>query len=141
MITKAVLEKRNGMVWILCLKRHIVVNLFNLFLLIYLKQFFLTKVNKAGWKKMGKQNHSNAKILNNITDIFSVNLLWNIINKADINITKIEIIEQFINYCFSNYSKIAVLPLLEPKNSYEFHWDDKRWRYKRNSKWINGCVF
>lgn len=62
-------------------------------------------------------NQSNAKILVDITDIFSVDLLWNIIDKADINITKIEIIERFINHCLSNYSKIAVLSLLEPKKN------------------------
>lgn len=76
---------------------------------------FSNKVGHGKLEKLKQLKHSNAKILNDITDIFSVDLLWNIIDKTDSNITKIEIIEQFINYCFSNYSKIAVLPLLEPK--------------------------
>lgn len=76
---------------------------------------FSNKGEHSKLEKLKQLKHSNAKILNDITDIFSVDLLWNIIDKTDINITKIEIIEQFINYCFSNYSKITVLPLLEPK--------------------------
>lgn len=81
-----------------------------------IETIFVNKGEQSKLEKLKQLNHSNAKILNDITDIFSVDLLWNIIDKADINITKIEIIEQFINYCFSNYSKIAALPLLEPKS-------------------------
>lgn len=76
---------------------------------------FFNKGEKNKLEKLKQMNQSNAKILEDITDIFSVDLLWNIVDKADINITKIEIIERFINHCVSNYSKIAVLPLLEPK--------------------------
>lgn len=76
---------------------------------------FFNKGKQSKLEKLKQLKESNANILNDIIDIFSVDLLWNIIDKADINITKIEIIEQFINYCFSNYSKIAALPLLEPQ--------------------------
>lgn len=75
-------------------------------------------LNKGEENKLGKlkqMNRSNAKILVDIIDIFSVELLWNIVDKVDINISKIEIIERFINHCLSNYSKMAALPLLEPK--------------------------
>lgn len=80
-----------------------------------IETIFSNKGEQSKLEKLKQLNHSNAKILKDITDIFSVDLLWNIIDKADINITKIEIIEQFIDYCFSNYSKIAVVPLLDPK--------------------------
>lgn len=76
---------------------------------------FINKGDENKLEKLKQMNQSNAKILVDITDIFSVDLLWNIVNKADINISKIEIIERFINHCLSNYSKIAALPLLEPK--------------------------
>ena len=76
---------------------------------------FTNKGEQNKIEKLKQMNQANAKILEDITDIFSVDLLWNIIDKVDINITKIEIIERFINYCLSNYSKIVTLPLLEPK--------------------------
>lgn len=59
---------------------------------------------------------SNAKIINEITDIFSANLLWNIIDEIDSNVTKIDIIERFVGYWINNYSKMVQLPLLEPKS-------------------------
>ena len=71
-----------------------------------------SKLNKL---KLMKQ--SNAKILDDIADIFSVDLLWNIIDEVDTSITKIEIIERYVNYWLNNYAKMAELSLLEPKNN------------------------
>lgn len=80
-----------------------------------LETVFLNKGEQNKLDKLKQMNQSNAKFLKDITDIFSVDLLWSIIDKVDINITKIEIIERFINYCISKYSRLAGLPLLEPK--------------------------
>lgn len=65
--------------------------------------------------KLENMKYYNAEILKDITDIFSVDLLWNIIEDIDNHITKIEIIEYYVNYWISNYSKMIELPLLEPK--------------------------
>lgn len=80
-----------------------------------LETIFFNKGNQNKLEKLKEMNRLNAKILQDITDIFSVDLLWNIIDRVEISITKIEIIEHFINYCLGNYSKMSTLPLLEPQ--------------------------
>lgn len=79
--------------------------------------FFLTRGSQDKNDKLKKMKEQNAKIIDEITDIFSANLLWNIISEISINVTKIEIIERFVEYWINNYSKIIELPLLEPKSN------------------------
>ncbi|MCS4447333.1 hypothetical protein JTS91_05400 [Clostridium botulinum] len=66
--------------------------------------------------KLKELKQLNVKIINEITDIFSVNLLWNIIDEIDSNAGKIDIIELYVDYWINNYSKMVQLPLLEPKS-------------------------
>lgn len=67
--------------------------------------------------KLKELRQSNGEIINEITDIFSANLLWNIIDEVDSGtVTKIDIIEHSVNYWISNYSKLLQLPLLEPRS-------------------------
>lgn len=77
---------------------------------------FSNKGVKKKIENLQNLNRVNAKILTDITDIFSVDLLWNIVDKVDVNITKIEIIEKFVEHCLHNYTKLAELPILEPKS-------------------------
>ncbi|NFI94720.1 hypothetical protein FC961_10010 [Clostridium botulinum] len=81
-----------------------------------IERFFSIKGEQTKINKLKEMKKSNAGIINEINDIFSVNLLWNIINEIDSNVTKIDIIEQFVGYWIRNYSKMIQLPLLEPKN-------------------------
>lgn len=72
--------------------------------------------HKSDAKKSELLNRlQNKKLLNDIDDIFSINLLWNNIERIDNTTSKIEIIELSINYWISKYSKYHHTPILEPK--------------------------
>lgn len=81
-----------------------------------IESIFSIRGVKTKIDKLKELKQSNAEIINEITDIFSANLLWNIIDKIDSNVTKIDIIERFVDYWISNYTKMIQLPLLEPKS-------------------------
>jgi len=81
-----------------------------------IESIFSVRGTQGKIDNLKQMKQSNAKILDEITDIFSADLLWNIIDEININITKIEIIERFVDYWINNYSKMVELPLLEPKS-------------------------
>lgn len=56
-----------------------------------------------------------GKLIKEIDDIFSVNLLWKNIERINSSTSKIEIIELAIIYWIKTYSKLNELSLLEPK--------------------------
>lgn len=80
------------------------------------ENIFLSRGTQNKIDKLKQMKKSNAKILDEITDIFSVDLFWSIIDEININVTKIEIIERFVDYWINNYSKMDELSLLEPKS-------------------------
>lgn len=77
---------------------------------------FASKGENRKLEKLKNLNKVNAKILTDITDIFSIDLLWNIVDQMDVKNTKIEIIEKYVEHCLYNYRKLVVLPVLEPKS-------------------------
>lgn len=58
---------------------------------------------------------SESPIINQIDDIFSINLLWENIDRIDENTSKIEIIQLAVEHWINKSSNIPLLPLLNPK--------------------------
>lgn len=79
------------------------------------KKFFIVKGDKSKLTMLEELRKSDITILKEINDIFSVNLLWNIISDINIKTSKIDIIELTVDYWIKKYSKLASLPLIEPK--------------------------
>lgn len=71
---------------------------------------------KGDLKKQEKLNLlSQCNAINQIDDIFSVNLLWENIDKIDKNTSKIDIIELAVRHWINKSININLLPLLNPK--------------------------
>lgn len=80
-----------------------------------IRKFFIIKGDTTKLTKLDELKSCDASILKEINDIFSVNLLWNIISDINIKTSKIDIIELTVNHWIKGYSKLALLPLIEPK--------------------------
>lgn len=78
-----------------------------------INNYFKSKNNHIKSEKL--KNIEHGKIIKEIDDIFSVNLLWQNIERINLSTSKIEIIELAIVYWIRNYSKLSELSLLEPK--------------------------
>ncbi|MGG7177188.1 NACHT domain-containing protein [Clostridium paraputrificum] len=81
-----------------------------------IESIFAVRGAQSKIDKLRELKQLKVKIIDEITDIFSANLLWNIINEIDSNTSKIDIIELSVDYWMRNYSKMVQLPLLEPKS-------------------------
>lgn len=73
--------------------------------------------DKKGDEKKNKylEELENSNLLDAVDDIFSLNLLWNNIEKIDNKTGKIQFIELSIQHWLQIYSKYEQLPILEPK--------------------------
>lgn len=80
-----------------------------------IKSFFVAKNNDQKLEKLQVLYNTKARVLENITDIFSVNLIWKVIENIETDITNIDIITQYVNHWIDTYVKLADLSLLEPK--------------------------
>lgn len=82
----------------------------------HINRYFALKGDKIKIKLLDKLQ--NDDLLNDIDDIFSIDLLWNNIDRIDKNTSKIEIIELSIEHWIHYYSKYSRLSLFEPKQKY-----------------------
>jgi hypothetical protein len=78
-----------------------------------IEKYFDSKNNDIKKKKL--KNLENGKLISEIDDIFSANILWENIEDVDFTTSKIEIIELAIFYWIRTYSKLRELSLLQPK--------------------------
>lgn len=78
-----------------------------------INKYFNAKGDIRKFEKL--KSIENTKIINEIDDVFSVNLLWENIDRINISTSKIEIIELAIEHWIRNYTKLNELSLLEPK--------------------------
>ncbi|WP_075809224.1 NACHT domain-containing protein [Paraclostridium sordellii] len=78
-----------------------------------IKNYFKVKGNLNKQEKLGLLYE--LDIIKQIDDIFSVNLLWENIDRIDKNTSKIEIIELAVEHWANKSTKINILPLLNPK--------------------------
>lgn len=77
--------------------------------------------HKGNLKKIGYlEKLEKSIIINDINDIFSADLLWNNVMNITAETSKIEIIELAVQHIISSYSKLGMLPMLEPKLNYIF---------------------
>lgn len=81
-------------------------------------KYFQVRNNPDKIKKLNVLLKNNKSLIENIDDVFSVSLLWDMIEKIDESTTKIDLCEQSVDRIINSYSKINEINLPEPKTKY-----------------------
>lgn len=84
----------------------------------HIEDFFIAKKDTDKIKRMQEIKVKNHSLIFDLDDIFSVSLLWNVIEKVDEATTKIDLCEQSVNYFLENYIKYNEINLPEPKSKH-----------------------
>ena len=70
-------------------------------------KYFQVRNNPDKIKKLNVLLKNNKSLIEDIDDVFSVSLLWDMIEKIDESTTKIDLCEQSVDRIINSYSKIA----------------------------------
>lgn len=83
-----------------------------------IKEYFQVRNNLDKTDKLNILLKNNKSLIIDMDDVFSVSLLWDMIEKIDESTTKIDLCEQSVNRIVNNYSKISEINLPEPKSKH-----------------------
>lgn len=84
----------------------------------HIEDYFKSKNDEKKIKNFQELRIKNKSLISDLEDIFSISLLWEMVDKVDETTTKIDLCEESANYFLKNYKKLSEINLPEPKTQH-----------------------